>query len=276
MVYNECVLMKHETKKEKRKVTLILDAGGVKMGGAAIGVLRVLDEYYAQHGIEIDRLVAVSGGAVAGAMYALGYDYSHISKTILHYWRRDLYDDFNPYFWNGLICGDKIEVACREIVQNSTFAQTKIPLSVLVSRIRLSSVEPVLINTGLIHHAIRASTSVPFIIRPKVLHGESYFDGKVSVASVEDVIYAVRPETETHYVGIEGSGLSLFGIPTGIYSRLLRLHFPFASPDDYVPPLVRKIIVPVELEADVWEVDVLPRYLILGEQVARASIAEWE
>ncbi|MFZ1720109.1 MAG: patatin-like phospholipase family protein [Candidatus Moraniibacteriota bacterium] len=268
--------MKQKMKKEKRKVTLILDAGGVKMGGAAIGVLRVLDEYYAEHGIEIDRLVAVSGGALAGAMYALGYDYSHISKTILHYWRRDLFDDFNPYFWNGFIRGDKIEAVIREVLQSAAFSQTKIPFSVLVSRIRLSSVEPVLINVGLIHHAVRASLSVPLYLQPKVWCGESYFDGKVSVTSVEDVIYAVKPETETHYVGIEGSGLSLFGLPIGIYNRLLKLHFPFASPDGYVPPLVRKIIVPVDSDESIWEGDVLSRYLLIGEQVARASVAEWE
>lgn len=268
--------MNHGTKKEKRKVTLILDAGGVKMGGAAIGALRVLDAYYKEHDIEIDRLVAISGGALAGAMYALGYDYSHISKTILHYWRRDLFDDFNPYFWNGLIRGDKIEAVIREVLQGSSFSQTKVPFSVLVSRTHLSSVEPILINTGLIHSAVRASLSVPFYLRPKVISGQTCFDGKVSVATVEDVIYAVKPEMETHYVGIEGGAFSFFGIPVGIYSKLLKLHFPFASPDDYMPPLVRKIIVPVEGNEAMWEGDVLSKYLLLGEQVARESIAQWE
>ncbi len=257
-------------------MTLILDAGGVKMGGAAIGVLRVLDEYYAQYDIEIDRLVAISGGALAGAMYALGYDYAHISKTILHYWRRDLFDDFNPYFWNGLIRGDKIEAVIREVLQGAAFSQAKIPFSVLVSRTHLSSVEPILINTGLIHSAVRASLSVPFYLRPKVISGQSCFDGKVSVGTAEDVIYAVKPGMETHYVGIESDALSLFGLPIGIYNRLLKLHFPFASPDDYVPPLVRKIIVPVEGNEAIWEGDVLSKYLLLGERVARESIAEWE
>ncbi len=268
--------MKHDRKKEKRKVTLILDAGGVKMGGAAIGVLRVLDAYYREHDIEIDRLVAVSGGALAGGMYALGYDYSHISKAILHYWRRDLFNDFNPYFWNGLIRGDKIEAVIRELSHAAVFSQTVIPFSVLVSRVRLSSVEPVLINTGSIYEAVRASISIPLYFRPKVLYGEPYFDGKVSVATPEDVIYAVKPETETHYVGIEGSGLSFFGLPVGVYNKLLKLHFPFASPDDYVPPLTRKIIVSVEGNEAIWEGDVLSKYLLLGEQTARISIAQWE
>lgn len=269
--------MKPTIQKEKRKVTLIIDAGGVKMGGAAIGALRVLDQYYRDHDIEIEKLVAISGGALAASMYVVGYDYAHISKTILHYWRRDLFfDDFNPRFWNGLIRGDKIEAVIREVGQSVTFAQTKIPFAILVSKIGLSSVEPVLIETGFIHSAVRASLSVPFYLQPKVIDGVAYFDGKVSVTSVDDVIAAVRPKTETHYVGIEGETVSFFGLPVGVYNFLLKKRSPFAVPDDYVPPLVRKIIVPVEFDAAMWDGDALSRYLILGEQAARAAVAEWE
>ncbi len=261
---------------DKKKITLILDAGGVKMGGAAIGVLRVLDQYYKDHNIEIERLVAISGGALAGAMYVLGYDYAHISKTILHYWRRDLFDDFNPHFWNGLIRGDKIEAVIRQVLRDASFKEAKIPFSVLVSWVHLSSVEPMLINSGSIAQAVRASLSVPFYLKPKMIDGEAYFDGKVSVASVEDVIAAVRPMTETHYVGIEDKKVSLFGLPVGIYGMLLKMRSPFADMNGYEFPLVRKIIVPVESDVAMWEADALSRYLILGERAARASVAGWE
>jgi hypothetical protein len=262
--------------RKKKKITLIIDAGGVKMGGAAIGALRVLDRYYKERDIEIASLIAVSGGALAASMYVLGYDYAHISKTILHYWRRDLFTDFNPSFWNGLIRGDKIEAVIREVLQSATFSQTKIPFSVLVSNIHLSWVEPILINTGFIHNAVRASLSVPFYLRPKVISGQSCFDGKVSVATSDDVIAFVKPNMETHYVGIQGEVTSFLGLPIGIYNALLKMRSPFSEKGGYVPPLVRKIIIPTKSRVSIWEGDALAEYLLLGERVARESIVGWE
>jgi NTE family protein len=156
----------------KRKIGLAL-SGGAARGLAHIGVLRVLRE----EGIPIDMVAGTSAGAVMGAVYASGQDIERMVEHALDAgWKRlaPLIDPSIPK--TGFIKGRKITRLLSSYVGgNIRFSDLKIPFACVATDIDTG--EEVVIKSGLVLEALRATISIPGIFTVVKREGRNLVDG---------------------------------------------------------------------------------------------------
>jgi NTE family protein len=155
-----------------RRVGLAL-GGGAARGLAHVGVLRVLQK----EGIPIDMIAGTSSGAVAGSAYALSLDTARITREVLDgRWQKTapLLDPTFPT--NGLIRGKKIrDLFADYLGSNTRFEDLKIPFACVATDIDTG--EEVVIDSGLVADALRATISIPGIFRVAKYEGRYLVDG---------------------------------------------------------------------------------------------------
>ncbi len=185
---------------ERPRVGLVLSGGGAK-GLAHIGVLKVLEEI----GIPIDYITGTSMGSIVGGLYAIGYrteDLEHIidginwDEVLLDVISRDNIsieekDDEILYALSlpinrgkiglptGLIAGQKISLILSELALSvhhiEDFNQLPIPFRCIATDIERGEV--VVLKSGYLPDAIRASMSIPSVFNPIILDGQMLVDG---------------------------------------------------------------------------------------------------
>jgi len=158
-------------KLHKRKIGLVLGGGGAR-GLAHIGVLSILRK----EGIPIDMIAGASMGALIGAVYAHGKDVSLIKNLAIDLGSKRfalLADPALPK--TGLIRGRKIEDALRSIIGEIEFRDLKIPFACVATDIMTG--EEVVIKQGLVWEGVRASVSIPVILRVAKWRGRYLVDG---------------------------------------------------------------------------------------------------
>ncbi len=156
--------MKHE------KIGLAL-GGGSARGWAHIGVFRAL----AEADIQIDCVAGTSIGALVGAIYASGR-IALLEEAVLKMdWGRivSFLDVVFPR--SGLIDGKKIETFFRGHVQKTHFEDLRLPFAAVATDLRSGSA--VVLKSGDLIEAVRASISIPGIFTPVVLDGRVLVDG---------------------------------------------------------------------------------------------------
>ena len=171
------------------KIALVLSGGGSK-GFAHVPILKALDSL----NIPIDFIAGTSFGAIAGAMYALGYSGNEIENMALETDWYEVQNDeperkFLPYFRKkdtgkyqlnfgldgvkpvaptGLIYGQKIILELskwtREYGQIYDF--DKFPIPFRCNAFDIISGKEVIIKEGSLANALRASLSIPTIFAP--------------------------------------------------------------------------------------------------------------
>ena len=159
--------------KKRPRIGLALSAGGAR-GLAHIGVIQVLEE----NGIPIDCVAGTSMGAYVGACWCRGYDGRGLEEIALSHRGR-----FGPWklvdlalpFRRGLIRGNKVESTLRERIGDVSFEELKRPLA--ISATRFDTLEPMVMQTGDVASAARASCSMPGICVPAKRDGIELFDG---------------------------------------------------------------------------------------------------
>jgi len=157
----------------KVKVGLALGSGG-SWGLAHIGALKVLEE----NNIPIDYIVGSSMGAIIGACYSLNPNIEEIEKTAvsLTKWKLMKLVDMNvPRI--SLISGNKIKNFIKELVEDKSFSDTKIPFKIVATD--LESGEEFVIEKGKLVDAIMASISIPGIFPPVRIGENLLVDGGV-------------------------------------------------------------------------------------------------
>lgn len=168
----------------RRKIGLALGAGGAK-GMTHIGVLKALE----QNNIAIDYISGTSIGALIGGLYALTMDIALIEKIAYKSQVKEFAESFSdPSLSSGLIKGDRVLNVFSDYINESTLLEeTKIPFSVVTTD--LKSGKRVVLKTGSLKQAIRASISLPVIFSPLEYADSLLVDGGL----VEPVpIQAVR------------------------------------------------------------------------------------
>ena len=185
---------------ERPKIGLALSGGGAK-GFAHIGVIRALEDA----GIPIDYISGTSMGAVIGALYAIGYSTNDLEKiaTTLDWdnlftdnvQREDLgmvlkrwdgryaitlaIQDRAVQLPSGIIGGQKIFQLLDRLtlpVQDITdFTEFPIPFSCVA--VDIVTGEPVVLNSGKLTQAVRASMSIPSVFTPVKIDGHLLVDG---------------------------------------------------------------------------------------------------
>jgi NTE family protein len=155
---------------KRKKIGLVL-SGGVALGIAHIGVLKVIDSL----GIKIDHIAATSMGAVIGSMYAAGLAPKDIEQLAL---KNNILDFIQfSISYQAPFSSEPIEKFIRNAVGEVQFDQLKIPLTVLSADIR--SGQAVKLKQGSVPFAVRASATFPGFYNPVEIDDKILVDGGV-------------------------------------------------------------------------------------------------
>ena len=162
-------------KREKSKTGLALGSGAAR-GLAHIGVLKALKE----QNISIDMIAGSSMGALVGACYARNGDMTDLEEVVLNLdWRQlaQLLDPNLVLLFKGVIHGKKVKELLKTIIGDVKFKDLKIPLAVVATDVNTG--EEVVIKTGSVIDAVRASISIPAIFMPVKLNSRFLIDGGI-------------------------------------------------------------------------------------------------
>jgi len=190
---------------ERPKVGLVLSGGGAR-GFAHIGVLKVLEENH----IPIDYIAGTSMGSIIGGLYASGMSAAEVEVVVDgidwdrvfidslprqdRSFRRKRDDDFalvkaKPGFGDGkiklpqgLVQGESIALLLQRlalpVATVKDFDKLSIPFRAIASNIVTG--EPVVLGSGNLAQALRASMSIPAAMAPVEIEGKLLVDGGIS------------------------------------------------------------------------------------------------
>ena len=154
------------------RVALVL-GGGAARGFAHVGVIRVLE----REKIPIDLIVGTSVGSLVGAIYADKKNSFELEWIAFSLEERDLFDYTFISPTQGFVRGERLEDFVLKKVTAREIQQLKIPLGVVATDIQNG--EPVVLQTGSVARAIRASSAIPGIFIPVRYQGKLLVDGGV-------------------------------------------------------------------------------------------------
>ncbi|MEM9057307.1 MAG: patatin-like phospholipase family protein [Pseudomonadota bacterium] len=187
------------------KIGLALSGGGAR-GAAHIGVLKVLEE----HRVPIDYIAGTSMGSIVGGLYASGSSPDDIAAAVRSIDWEAVFTDSTPRqdrtfrrkrdddlylvkarpgigrkglkFPAGLIQGQKIDLALarltRPVAHIDDFDAFRIPFRAVATDIVTG--EEIVLGSGKLTEAVRASMSVPAAFAPTVIDGRKLVDGGVA------------------------------------------------------------------------------------------------
>ena len=191
---------------QRPKIGLVLAGGGAK-GIAHVGVIKVLEEMR----IPIDHVAGTSMGSLIGGLYASGMSSDQLEKLILELnWddlfkddpdRRDLsfrrkkddsaflidmpvgYRNGKLTRPRGMIEGQKINLLIKSLVfparDVEDFDDLPIPFRAVAADIENG--EPVILGSGSLDQALRASMSIPGVFSPVEIDNHLLVDGGIAL-----------------------------------------------------------------------------------------------
>lgn len=187
------------------KLALVLSGGGAR-GIAHVGVLEVLEEL----NVVPDLVVGTSMGAVVGGLYCAGWSPAELEELVSEIdWssvfsdrvaRRNLsfrrkqddrpvmiqtrlhFDGLKPVLPSGVIRAEKLDLILSALetlsIPSTDFDRLTIPFRAVAAD--LATGEPVVLDSGSLATAIRASMSIPGAFPPVKLGGRDLVDGGIS------------------------------------------------------------------------------------------------
>ncbi|MCC5925944.1 MAG: patatin-like phospholipase family protein [Bacteroidetes bacterium] len=186
-----------------KKIGLALGAGSAR-GLSLIGVLKAFDHA----GIKPAYICGTSIGSMIGAVYASGNldAVEKLMRTITLGKMANYLDFTIPR--QALMEGDKIMELIHEIIPVSDFSELSIPFSAVACDIHTG--RQVLLDTGDVHTAVRASISLPGIFLPVKHEGMWLVDGglvnpvPVSVVREQDVDIVIAVDLNNDVLDANG------------------------------------------------------------------------
>ncbi len=252
---------------------LALGSGSAR-GLAHIGVLKVLEQY----DIPISCIAGSSIGALLGAHYCAYRSAARLEQIVLDISRQKLFQFLDPTVKGGFLKGKKIETFLNELFRGITFDSLLIPFAAVATDFYTGN--KVVIDSGDLAHAIRASIAIPALLRP-VHYGQMLLaDGGLSDPIPVDVAqslgahkviavnldkYVVEPPRKKFF--------PLAQIPKNSIS-ILRHNLANATIDDAAYVITPHI--PSEFYAwnDFFNPDKVRAYIEEGERAAREMIVD--
>jgi predicted acylesterase/phospholipase RssA/CRP-like cAMP-binding protein len=229
-----------------RAVGLALSSGGSKTV-AHLGVIRRLQE----EGVPIDAIAASSGGAMIAAAVAAGLPHErrlrHLAEIAdllaVRRW------DFNVPPRTGVMKGQRLRDALDRMLEGRTFADLHLPLAVVATD--LGSGREVVLDSGPLADAVRASIGIPGAFDPWRVDGRLLIDGAV-----------VNP--------MPASVLRDRALPIVIGSMVAgKRDDPDAPPLEAAPPIMQTMLRMVNL----MERELIERQLPLVDVLIRPEVA---
>jgi predicted acylesterase/phospholipase RssA len=164
-------MIEHSIIHNRQKIGYAL-GGGAARGLFHIGVLNVLEE----HDVYPDVIAGTSMGSIIGALYASGHKAREIKKLACSIdWKQTvrLADIVLPT--RGLIQGRRIIKLLKSILADIKFNQLKYEFACVAADMYTG--EQIIIRSGSVIDAVRASISVPGIFSPVYREGRYLVDG---------------------------------------------------------------------------------------------------
>ncbi len=190
---------------DRPRIGLVLSGGGAR-GAAHIGVLRVLEEAR----IPVDSITGVSMGAIVGALYASGMSAQDLESELtgldwqgafedrparrdLSYRRKQDDRDFLNGFEfglsgreirlpQGLVQGQRLNLILKDLLHPASgidnFDDLPIPMRALATDVETG--EAVVLASGDLARAVRASMAVPGVFAPIEIDGRLLVDGGIA------------------------------------------------------------------------------------------------
>lgn len=147
----------------KNKIGITLSGGGFR-GVAHLGILQYMQEL----GIEPEAVSGASAGALVGAFVAAGY----LPEEIYHFAKKEQFFNYTSILRGGGLSTDIFEKIIRKYIPHDSFEGLKLPLYVSVTD--LTNAQSLIINSGSLSFAVKASCSFPLVFQP-VLYGEDTY-----------------------------------------------------------------------------------------------------
>ena len=196
------VLAQQASSEGRPKIGLVLAGGGAK-GAAHVGVIKVLEEL----GVPIDYIAGTSMGAIVGGLYASGLSSKQLEKAVRSIDWNDIFNDkparanrdfrrkledegflvrYKIGFKDGdfqlprsVIDGQKLNLALRSLAIRAVgihdFDKLPIPFRAIATDIETG--ETVILGSGSLATAMRASMAVSGVFPPVELDGRLLVDG---------------------------------------------------------------------------------------------------
>lgn len=156
----------------RKKIGLALGSGGAR-GLAHIGVIKELEK----NNIAIDYISGSSIGALIGGIYAYTKNIKIIEEIAYSKGYKDLFNAFfDPSFKSGIFNGEKILALLNGYIPDDALIQhTKIPFAAVATDIQTA--QSVTLKEGNLKQAIRASISIPILLKPIEYQNMLLIDG---------------------------------------------------------------------------------------------------
>ncbi len=147
---------------------------GAALGHATIGVLKV----FKREGIPVDMIAGTSMGSLIAGCYAAGYEPEEIEDMAVRIDKSWVYENL---FWDltvlrsGIFQGEMLLRFIRTYIGSREFSDMDIPFACVAADIETG--EEVVLKSGRVAEAIRASCGLPIIFVPMHLNGRYLVDG---------------------------------------------------------------------------------------------------
>jgi NTE family protein len=194
----------------KNRLSIVIGSGGV-LCAAALGLSKALR----REGLTPGMAVGCSGGSIYAAAIALGMDPGEAQRLTLNLFTSDVFEGYTSNLKSALsgetrfnetssLIDDSIMYErLKTVFADKTFDDTIFPLHIVATDFHTG--ERVVISSGKILDAIRASIAIPMIFSPWKIDGQMLVDGAVSdplpidvaIQQGSDVITAVGFEMPT-------------------------------------------------------------------------------
>jgi NTE family protein len=170
-----------------RRLALVLGSGGVR-SIAAIGIAARL----AREGIRPDLIAGCSSGALFGAQIAMGMDGDEALRAATALWSPELTQQrrWRSYlqviaprlagFGTGFAMRDDALIAQRVEAAFGDAQLESLPTPLRVAATNAADGAPVVLTTGRVAHAVRASMALPIIFPSVEIGGRRLVDGVIS------------------------------------------------------------------------------------------------
>jgi NTE family protein len=267
-------------------LALAFSGGGAKCAAQA-GVLAVLEQAH----LPVCGLTGVSAGGLVAVLYGLGHSPQAIrdyfaQTSLLEVW------EFDPQR-QALFGLDKIRARLRQVVDDKTFADLRIPVTVIAVDMRTG--REVRLNSGRLDEAMLATMALPGLFTPLRREGMKLADGGVlnplpvdaartlgpRVVAV-DVIHDFALDQPTQifeargpmgYATLIGRRLGLTEMVEAVYqaaslltNRLAELNLKMNPPDVLLRPAVGHVgLFAFDRSAEAYQI---------GEATARAALPQ--
>jgi NTE family protein len=194
----------------KNRLSIVIGSGGV-LCAASLGLSKALR----REGLTPGMAVGCSGGSIYAATIALGMDPDEARRLTLNLFTSDVFEGYTSNLksaltgetrfteMSSLIDDNIMYERLGSVFADKTFEDTSFPLHIVATG--LYTGERVVISSGRILDAIRASIAIPMIFSPWKIDGQVLVDGAVcdplpidvAIQQGSDVIAAVGFEMPT-------------------------------------------------------------------------------